>query len=105
MKVLWTQTAIHHLAAISEYIGQDSKRYARRMVDRITARSRQIPSFPASGQTVPEYEDPNIRQVIEGPYRILYSVTASEVQVLAVIHGARLLPPTPPGETHSPGNP
>jgi toxin ParE1/3/4 len=95
MKVRWTRTAIGHLASIYDYIRQDSPRYARRMVDRITARSRQIAAFPQSGQVVSEYHDPNIREVIEGPYRVIYDVEAKEVRVLAVIHGARQLPPMP----------
>ena len=95
MKVRWAHTAIGHLASIYEYISQDSPRYARRMVDRITARSQQIGHFPQSGQMVPEYQDPDIREVIEGSYRVIYQVAAEEVQVLAVIHGARLLPPRP----------
>ena len=96
MKVRWTHTAIGHLASIYDYISQDSPRYARRMVDRITARSRQIASFPESGQIVPEYQDPQIREVIEGSYRVIHEVAADEVRILAVIHGARLLPSQPP---------
>jgi plasmid stabilization system protein ParE len=48
---------------------------------------------------VPEYQDPDIREVLEGQYRVIYEVTAKEIQVLAVIHGAQLLPPEPPRET------
>jgi plasmid stabilization system protein ParE len=66
------------------------------MVDRITDRTRQVGSFPLSGQSVPEYRDPAIREVIEGPYRVIYEVSGKDVRVLAVIHGARLLPPQPP---------
>lgn len=97
MKVLWTHTAIGHLTSIYEYIRQDSPRYATRMVDRITARTRQIGLFPQSGQAVPEYQTSDIREVIEGPYRLIYQVAADEIRILAVIHGARLLPPEMPG--------
>ena len=45
---------------------------------------------------VPEYELNEIREVIEGPYRIIYLIESEQgkVEVLAVIHGAReqLLP-------------
>ena len=99
MKVRWTRTAIGHLASIYEYIGRDSPRYARRMVDRITSRSRQIAQFPRTGQMVPEYQDPDVREVVEGQYRVIYEVTAQEIHVLAVIHGAQLMPPEPPRET------
>ena len=98
MKIRWTHNAIGHLTSIYEYISQDSPRYARGTIDRITARSRQISSFPRSGEMVPEYQDPDIREVVEGSYRVIYQVGGEEVRVLAVIHGARLLPPRPPGE-------
>ena len=98
MRVRWTRTAIGHLASIYEYIARDSAPYARRMVDRITSRSGQIARFPRSGQMVPEYQDPVIREVLEGQYRVIYEITAKEIHVLAVIHGARLLPPEPPRE-------
>jgi plasmid stabilization system protein ParE len=92
MKVLWTQTAIGHLAAIHHCIAQDSPPYARRMVDRITARISQMDGSPNSGQRVPAHEDPNIRSLIEGPYRVLYKLDAGGVQVLALLHASRELP-------------
>jgi len=96
MKVRWTNTAVAHLVAIHEYIARDSNRYAARMVDRITARSKQIATFPWAGQAVSEYQIDNLREVIEGPYRVIYEVGNSEIRVLAVIHGAQLLPPMAP---------
>ncbi len=96
MKVVWTQAALSQLSGIYEYIANDSQRYARVMVDRITSRSKQIGSFPESGEIVAEYADPTIREVVEGPYRLIYRTEPQRVAVLAVIHGARLLPPTPP---------
>jgi toxin ParE1/3/4 len=97
MNVRWTHTAIRHLTSIYEYISQDSPRYARRMIDRITVRSQRIGRFPQSGQIVSEYQSPNIREVIEGTYRLIYEIAADEIRILAVIHGARLLPPELPG--------
>jgi toxin ParE1/3/4 len=67
--------------------------YAVRIVDRLTRRSIQIATFPNSGRMVPEYDRKEIREVIEGRYRIIYLVEVAQVQVLAVIHGARDLRP------------
>ena len=92
MKVSWTNTALGHLTDIYQYIAGDSKRYALRMVDRITCRSRQIASFPESAPVVDEYGDPAVREVLEGPYRVIYRIQSDAVVVLAVIHGARPLP-------------
>ena len=71
MRVLWTEAAISQLQAIHDFIGQTSPEYALRIVDRLTKRSLQIVSFPRSGPTVPEYELDDIRQIVEGSYRII----------------------------------
>jgi toxin ParE1/3/4 len=72
MNVHWTDNAENNLDAIYNYIAQRSSTYALRMIDRITRRSIQISDFPLSGRTVPEYESQQIREIIEGPYRIIY---------------------------------
>ena len=92
MNVHWTHNATNHLVDIYDFISKDSKYYARRMVDRITKRSEQIAFEPLSGRIVPEYQDSNVREIFEGPYRIIYLVLKRSIDVLAVIHGARLLP-------------
>lgn len=88
MKVHWTETAEDHLAAVYAYIAKDSQTYALRMVDRLTRRSQQIAESPFSGRRVPEYDMDRIREIIEGPYRIIYHVKPDQIDVLAVIHGA-----------------
>jgi toxin ParE1/3/4 len=88
MKVHWTDTAQQHLAAIHAYIAQDSPEYATRMVDRLTRRSQQMAGFPLSGRRVPEYDMDQIREVIEGAYRIIYHIKPDQIDVLAVVHAA-----------------
>lgn len=92
MRVHWTENAIGHLVNIYEYIAINSPIYGKRMVDRITRRSEQIAIHPLSGRKVPEYEAEDIRELIEMPYRIIYRIKPGQIDVLAVIHGARLLP-------------
>ena len=96
MKVLWTESALAQLQAIHDYLAQSSPGYALRIVDRLTARSIQIATFPFSGRMVPEYELNEVREVIEGTYRIIYLIDSGQqkIEVLAVIHSSReqLLP-------------
>jgi toxin ParE1/3/4 len=92
VRVHWTDNAISHLIGIYDYIARDSSFSAHRMVDRLTRRTQQISDFPLSGRIVPEYGMPDIREVIEKPYRIIYHVEADQIDILAVVHGARLLP-------------
>jgi toxin ParE1/3/4 len=89
MTVHWTETAQGHLRAIHQFIARDSIQYALRMVDRITRRSQQLADFPLSGRRVPEFDSDQIREVIEGVYRVIYRVKPDQIDVLAVIHSAR----------------
>ena len=50
------------------------------MVDRLTRRSQQIATFPLSGRIVPEANDVNIREILEGPYRIIYHLLEDEIE-------------------------
>jgi len=89
MKVHWTATAESHLDAIHSYIAQDSPEYAKRTIDRLTRRSQQISTFPLSGHRVPEYDREQIREVVEGYYRIIYHIKSDQIDIIAVIHGSR----------------
>jgi len=89
LKVHWTNKAQQHLVEIYEYIATDSEVYASRMVDRLTKRSKQIKEFPRSGREVPEYDHPDVREVIEGTYRIVYRIKQEQIDILAVIHSSQ----------------
>ncbi|NJL10034.1 MAG: type II toxin-antitoxin system RelE/ParE family toxin [Calothrix sp. SM1_7_51] len=78
------------------YICQNSPQYASRIVDRITRRSQQITNFPLSGRIVPEFETKQIREVIEGSYRIIYYIKPEQIDILAVIHASQQI--TQPSE-------
>ena len=92
MQVNWTDKAKQHLRSIYEHIGKDSEFYAIRVVDRLTARSLQLINHHQSGRKVPEFNNKNLRDLIEGSYRIVYCVYADRIDVIAVFHGAQQLP-------------
>lgn len=89
MTVHWTETAVEHLEAIHAYIAKDSPLYALRTVDRLTRRSEQISEHPLSGRSVPEFDVVQVREVIEGAYRIIYHIKPDQIDVLAILHAAR----------------
>lgn len=92
MKVEWTDNALEQLWAIHEYIAPSSEEYAQRVVDRLTSRTQQIGSFPLSGRVVAEFDSPQIREVLEGPYRIIYHIRPTQIDVIVVIHGSQKPP-------------
>lgn len=98
MNVYWTATAVENLSAIYAYIAQTSPQYAARIVDRITRRSEQIASFPLSGRIVSEFETEEIREIIEGSYRIIYYIKPEQIDVLAIIHDSQQITLSPVDE-------
>ena len=92
MKVHWTTRAEARLDAICEYVALDSPSAARQLEQKLLLRSRQIARFPRSGRTVPEFEHPEVREVIEGSYRLIYRLLHNRVDVLTVLQCAQLLP-------------
>ena len=40
---------------------------------------------------VEEWQDPSIREIVYGNYRVIHRVRENVVEILTVIHGARLL--------------
>jgi plasmid stabilization system protein ParE len=97
MMVHWSEVAVGHLQAIRDYIARNSPGYAQALADRIVQRTEQLAAMPRLGAEVPEYGDETIREVLEHPYRIVYRVTTDRVEVVAILHGARRMPGTPPG--------
>ncbi|WYL97761.2 MAG: type II toxin-antitoxin system RelE/ParE family toxin [Gloeotrichia echinulata IR180] len=67
----------------------NSPQYAQRLVERLTHRSEQIALFPLSGRIVPEFETKQIREVIEGSYRIIYYIKPDQIDIIAVLHGSQ----------------
>lgn len=89
--VEWSKNAINDLEEIRAFISLDSPERAGRQIARIIVRTRQAALLPRSGRVVPEYNNPVIRELIEGKYRIIYEVKPEGVSILNIIHGARLL--------------
>ncbi|MEM6754175.1 MAG: type II toxin-antitoxin system RelE/ParE family toxin, partial [Cyanobacteria bacterium P01_C01_bin.38] len=89
MNIFWTETAVNHLSSIYNYISQNSPQYAQRIVEKLTNRSEQIAQFPLSGRIVPEFETKQIREVIEGSYRIIYYIKTDQIDIIAVLHGSQ----------------
>ncbi len=91
MNVVWTKAADTNLQAIYDYIAQTSADYARRMVEKITARSQKIGAYPMAGRTVPEFQVGQLREVFEHPYRIIYRIRPGRIDIIAVVHMSRHL--------------
>ena len=96
-RVTWTEAAQRDVRQIHEHITRDSRPAADALVRRLRAEGARLARFPESGRIVPEYDDPQYRELLVSPYRLVYRYQrhTDRVQVLMVMHGSRLLPPAP----------
>ena len=89
MRVAWTEQAAAELEAIREHMVAQSPAAAAALMAAIARRLDQLEAFPESGRIVPEYRIPLVREVIVGPYRVLYRLAVGHIEILGVFHGAR----------------
>lgn len=90
--LIWTRRAIEDVQSIRQFIAQDSPHYAELVRQQLIAAVERLPTFPQSGRVVPEANNnPAIREVIQGSYRIVYRLIHGEIHILTVHHAARLL--------------
>ena len=80
------------LEEINAYIAQDNPAAALRTTQQIVHRAGQIATFPNSGRRVPDYTRTDVRELIEGNYRIIYRLDTERIDVLTVKHCAQRLP-------------
>lgn len=89
--VIWSQESLEDIQALAAFIGRDSAFHARRVVEEIFDIGESIPEQPLLGRMVPELQDSGLRERFLYSYRIIYQISAQEIEILAVIHGRRLL--------------
>ncbi len=91
-EVTWAVLASEDLVSIAEHISRDSEFYAATVVSELVAASRSLAAFAERGRRVPEYDDQSVRELIVRKYRLVYRVHPGRVEILRIIHGARVLP-------------
>jgi toxin ParE1/3/4 len=92
--IIWSPQSLRDLESIRAYIAKDSVRYADLVVQRIISAVERLASFPESGRTVPERNNPEIREVIVRPYRVVYRFRAG-VEIVTVFRASRQFPESP----------
>jgi len=87
--VKWSRPARMDLKQIHDYIAEDSRYYAKKVVQTIVEKTEELMVFPEIGRIVPEIDDPNIRELFVYSYRLIYEITPNGIEILAVMHGRR----------------
>lgn len=91
-KIVITPTAEANLDDILHFIALDSPTAGRRFVTGLRGRMKALATLPERCPRAPEdgLDGLEIRHLIYGRYRVLFTVDADRVIILQVRHGARL---------------
>jgi toxin ParE1/3/4 len=91
MRIRWSTPAREQLVAAYEFIAQDSRPAAARTVDKIW-KSTQVLAKHAMAGRAGRVEGTRELMVGDTPFLLAYRVGKSEIEILAVLHGARKWP-------------
>lgn len=87
MRVSFTSEALSDLAAIRDYIGQDSPSAASRIAVQLVAACDALEHLPQRGR--PGRVEQTRELTLIWPYVIVYRVKEDEVQIVRIWHGAQ----------------
>lgn len=90
--VKWSLPAQLQLKRIHDHIALDSKYYARKVIDEIIFKTKKLTDYPKIGRVLPENEQELIREIIVYSYRIIYQISGSDIDILAIAHSRQNLP-------------
>jgi toxin ParE1/3/4 len=88
-EVEWAESAVTSLVDAIEYIAQDSPSYAAAFAVRAERVAASLDTFPERGRRVPEFDDPDVRELTAGSHRLIYRVSQNRVRLLAFVHQSR----------------
>jgi len=93
-KIIISSFTENDLKEIVKYFIEVNLEYAKDLLIKIKSKIFELREFLERGKVVPELEQQGIikyRQILEGNYRIIYSVKKYEVNVLVVVDSRREL--------------
>ena len=90
--IKWTQNALKDVDSIAAFIALDSNHYAKIQVNRFFEKVEILKRYPQIGRVVPEKNNPNLRELILGNYRIIYLIISEQqIDIITIHHSKRLL--------------
>jgi toxin ParE1/3/4 len=79
--VILSPKAVGDLETIVRYISLTNPGAARKVGQTLLKKAEELSQFPFKGQKVPEFDSPNIRQLVLKPYRVVYRVEEDKKRV------------------------
>jgi len=92
--LIWTEPAVADLEEIGQFISKDNPPAAEKVGSKIIREAENVAAFPRLGRIVPEFGNPQIREIISQSYRVIYKFDEEGdlVAILRIWHGARGIP-------------
>jgi len=92
--LIWTEPAVADLEEIGQFISKDNPPAAEKVGSKIIREAENVAAFPCLGRIVPEFGNPQIREIISQSYRVIYKFDEEGdlVAILRIWHGARGIP-------------
>ena len=91
-RVSFAPSAITNLEEIRAwYVDQQGPEVGERLVREIVEAVLRLADFPESGRLVPEFDLPQLREIIHPPFRIIYRLDEERVRVVRVWRSERLM--------------
>lgn len=87
--ITWTSLAEQEFATAAEHIANESPAYAAAFVAEVFEAIEVLALWPESGAIVPEFDEPEIREIFVKQYRIIYRTEGADACIIAFVHGAR----------------
>jgi plasmid stabilization system protein ParE len=84
MEIVFTERFVTALEECIDFIAQDDPQVAIEWSKHILDRCDQIANYPKSGRVVPEIGLVQIRELIDGNYRIVYEMSDKQVIILLI---------------------
>jgi toxin ParE1/3/4 len=90
VQIKWTDQAVLDLKEIADYISRDSKKYAKHQIQSIKQRTQILKKNPFSGQILDFLNHPEVRQLVEGNYLIIYRIKSElRIDIVSIHHTSR----------------
>ncbi len=90
--IRWSARARADVIGIRNFIARDNTVAARRWAAQLIEAVEKAAEMPRMGRKVPEFQREDIREVIRGNYRVVYSIGKRTISVLTIFEGHRLFP-------------
>lgn len=86
MEVIFTDRFLTRVEECTDYIALDDIPTAVKWAEGVFKHCEQLSTQPESGRMVPEFNRPEIKEIIHGNYRLVYELKSNRIDMLTIWH-------------------